>query len=110
MSRETGFEPDYEIIRVWSAHGTNDDGRPHMEWIGVFRDKTVALDACATAGARGGQGIVTHREALLIGDKAFLLAQVEPVDLNVNEVQQRADIKKRALKKLTPTERAVLGV
>ena len=98
-----------DIIKIYAVHQGDDDrssGRP--QWYFVSR-----LDAEIVADGRGwygGDAPISTRSAITAKDgKLYLLADEKPINLNIgpDDLKER---KERALKKLTPGERKMLGL
>jgi hypothetical protein len=103
-----------KVISVWEAHVTVDDRGGLGDMIGVFSSKPLADEAVKGRGWYGGDGRVTERRAIDIGDgKVYLLADTkedQPLPLDLDIPQRKAQIRREALAALTPEQRRVLNL
>ena len=104
--------PDYEILTIWVVFG-NDDRQTHYNHIlGFYSTRAKADIGSMGQGWWGGKGTVESRMAIKIDDKVFplLLAKGDPVQLDVNPRDISAELRKKALEKLTLEEIKLLGL
>lgn len=98
----------YEIIDVWAVYQGDDDrlsGYPTW-W---FDNESDAQCIAKGRGWWGGNAPVKKHPVILVGDKAYLLAHSEPLELNVGPEEQAAE-KEAALSKLSDREKRLLGL
>ena len=89
----------YEIRKAHVLYSVDEDGR-RLGAKGYFSKKPHA-----------GVWEGTHEVNILVIDgKAFLLERAEPIDLDGKLKARNAEIRERALKKLSEAERVALGL
>ena len=101
-----------QIIDIFAVHGDGGEhGRGPIE--GYCRTRSEADTMSKGRGWFGGAGAVTGVKALIVGDQMYALAQAAPILFMDAVAQQKADAeaaRAAALAKLTPAERALLGL
>jgi hypothetical protein len=99
-----------KFVKLYKVSTTADEYGRYGATIGYF---TFAHEAEVTAerhGYYGGPGQVDEKTALVIAGQFFILESPDPVEVNVNFIKSREDLKKAALAKLSPAEKAALGL
>lgn len=98
----------FKIITVWGVHqGDTDTNRGYPKW---FFDNPINAEACAKGrGWYGGKAPIEKYTAIQFEDNAYILLKKNPVKLNYGPEDELAK-KEKALKKLTPEERKLLGL
>lgn len=111
-----------EMVFIYAATRNSDlnEGRGPTIDESYHLKRHAAIIACAGIDVMGSNGQVAERLALkLIDGRYFLLANMKDpfevadpivVSTNVQEVQAMTDLKVKALGKLSPPERAALGL
>jgi hypothetical protein len=103
-----------KIISVWTAHTTENEYGRNGVLVGVYSTVVEATKAAAGRGWWGGEGNVTKRYAIVdsADGKVYLIDQNHnlSIPLGVNIIEWENDVKKSALKKLTPEEKSLLGL
>lgn len=102
------MEHDPKVINVWAVNQGDDDrscGRP----VWFFDSAAKAEEVAAGRGWFGGNAPVGEHKAILFGNQIYLLAKTEPIELNLGP-QDQAERRKKAIEKLTPAERKLLGI
>ncbi|HCX24430.1 MAG TPA: hypothetical protein DHN29_21100 [Cytophagales bacterium] len=106
------------IIDVWVVHETIDD-RGHLGGlVGVTSSKQDANIIAKDQGWYGGPGNIRKQKAISVGvdnggsykERVWLLDGKEPIDLDGKLKAKKEEIRKKALEKLDPEERAALGI
>lgn len=100
------------IISLWTVYETADEYGSRGATVGYF-DTRAKADVAARGRGRyyGTPGEVVYGFGLKIGDNEVLpLAVGHPVSLNIDTVRQKTMIREAAKAKLTPEERAILGI
>lgn len=100
---------DVSIIDVWAVHQGDDDRHSgYPEWF--FTSPQEAYEVAAGRGWYGGDAPVSEKKAIVLdGETAYLLKDIEPLELNVgpDDLEER---RKNALSKLTDIDKKVLGL
>lgn len=101
--------PLIDLLCVYAVHQGDDDrysGKP--AW--YFDSKADAEMIASGRGWYGGKAPISNHKAILGADgNYYLLAKEQPIKLNVGP-EDLAEQKEKALKKLTPAERRLLGI
>ena len=97
-----------EIKEIYAVNqGDNEFNCGQPRW---FFDAKTDAELCAVGrGWFGGVAPVRHHPAIVVDGKMYLLARVEPVNLNESPEDEQAK-KNAARAKLTEAERKLLGV
>jgi hypothetical protein len=105
------------MVNIYAATGNEDDTEGHGPQIDKSYHTTLkaALIACRGIGVMGTDGKVVERVALSLDDGRYFLFQNEqgypiPISVGEEEAQAAADLRTRALEKLSQAERAALGL
>ena len=97
-----------EVRQIYSVYQGEDDrgcgGKPTW-W---FLEKEIAKSVAKGRGYFDGNASVGESWAVVVGDKAWLLTQFEPVTFGGPESDD--DVRQKALAKLNAQERKVLGL
>lgn len=97
----------FSIIMMTEVFRTNDDGQD-VGSIGYFKGRDIAV---AFAGTQTDANFFKTRQALVLtnGTSGYLIENRDPVKLFDDE-EELHEIKMKAVAKLTPTERKLLGL
>ena len=100
-------------MRLYKVQGHTDttEGRGPMYTVGYFTDFEIAQRASKGKGVMGGDGsveTVTATVAVFTADNGEVMHGIIKEFVQV-EYEDPADVRKRALEKLTPKERKALG-
>lgn len=97
---------NFKIVEMTEVYRTDDDGRK-SDSLGFFKDPTVAV---AFAGAQTDANWHQTKPALMLTDGVvgYVIAQQDPVKLFDDEAET-LKIREKALTKLSPEERKLLG-
>lgn len=98
------FATAYAAYEVLTEHGS------HGDRIGVFRSKHLAVRAADGKGWYGGSGEVVECSIIITDDGTYILESLDPVTLDVDEIQAHKQAVAQAKAKLTPKELALLGL
>lgn len=96
-----------KIEEVYAVNQEDDDrssGKPKW-W---FKEKQEAVEAARGMGWYGSNAPISKHHAIIIDHKIFLLQRVSPVYFG--GIVSDREIKTQALKKLSETEKRVLGL
>lgn len=108
-----GIELDSPVKRVWAVHRDGSD-RYSERGTDLCATPELAKEVAADSGWDGEDAPVLPLYVVSCGEKTYLLADAQPVTVSstMQEVRQRQreTVRRRALEKLTPEERVVLGV
>ena len=111
---DDGFEDEakrgYQIMTVYCAHGDGGDEYRRGPVIGVFTDENRADRHADGKGWYGGNGGVSERKAIHLSDGTVYLIEGSPIDLNLTARQHDAEVRLKALNKLTAEEKRILGI
>lgn len=99
------------IIDLWTVYETVDEYGRRGGIVGYFDTRSKADAAAVGKGFYGSNGLVVNGFGLRINDDGVLpLVLDHPVPLNIDALRHAEEIRESALAKLTPTERAALGI
>jgi len=102
-----------DVIKVWTAHTSDDDRGRDSELIGVYPAEGLAKEAARKRGFYGSDGNVAERTAIWVnGEHLYLLDRTTPypVGMGIDLIRAKAAKKTAALAKLTEEEINLLGL
>lgn len=97
------------VTKVWAVYQGGDDRR--VGYPAEFYSSEVAAKVAAKGrGWYGGDAPVHPHPAIYADGAAYLLACDHPIDVDLKRAQETERVKKEALAKLSPAEKAALGL
>jgi len=102
----------FEFIKVWTVTETVNEYGSQGEVIGHFTNHAAAKSAANGRGWSGSEADISERSAITFprDGVTYILADADPVALDVDFFKTREELRASALAKLTPAEKVVLGL
>ena len=96
------------ITKIFAVNQGDDERCPGQpKWF--YTNEETAQAVSDGRGWFGGKAPVSHHDALVIDGTAYLLARVEPIELDP-VIDDEQSVRQRAIAKLTPEERKALKI
>jgi hypothetical protein len=95
---------------VYAAYSGGDDRGQGQTLVGYHSDEPQAEESIKGKGYFGGDGSVRKKTAIVVEGKCYILESITPIDLDQEDSRHQAEIRSKALAKLSPVERDALGL
>lgn len=102
-------DPVAKVVTLHEVYETDCEGRSKTRTVGLFTDKKIADAVC---GESRNYASISAVKAVEVRGSYYVLdiAYGFPAQVNVDLPKLKKEVREKALKKLTPYEREVLGI